>query len=86
MLNEGIQMLTFIGTVSVRTFLILFYYSSGSATAKSSYISGSATLILIDSNLLWDDFRSLTYQYGMVNPGRKSRIRDSDSLNSTAHV
>jgi hypothetical protein len=44
MLNEGNQLRNFY-TVSVRTFVIPFYYGSGSAEAKSyvSYGSGSAT-------------------------------------------
>jgi hypothetical protein len=42
--NEGDQI---IGTVSVRTFVIQFYYGYGSAKANSygSYGSGSATLV-----------------------------------------
>jgi hypothetical protein len=45
-------------TVSVRTFVIPFYYGSGSAKAKS-YVSGSAILLAIPVLLL--GFKSAKY-------------------------
>ncbi len=47
MLTEAALLLRDVSSVSVRTFVIPFYYGSGSAKQKvGSYGSGSATLVL----------------------------------------
>jgi hypothetical protein len=86
MLNEGNHMGTQFYIVSVRIFVITFYYGYGSATAKSygSYGSGSDSATLLRMTDLhratWDLHSYWSFHGVLVHTGFRPRIGADDKL------